>query len=292
MENRKDKRIARLMRKLRIKYRLVIMNDETFEEKLSFRLSRLNVFVVTGFMAIVLVLLTTFIVAYTPLREYIPGYSDQGLRRMSIEHARQVDSLEYLAQVNQKWMDNLNNIIEGRVAAESDMAPPDSTTNYDTITITRSAEDSLLRLEMEQLERYNLVLYNGELDVRNSISHLFFVPPVKGRISNAFNPGMRHYGIDLVGRENESIKSTLDGMVVFASWSSTLGHVIAVQHTNNLVSLYMHNSALLRKVGDRVNAGEAIAIIGNSGEMSTGPHLHFELWHNGRPVNPRDYMNF
>lgn len=291
MERTQEGRLKRFFRKLRVKYRLVLMNDETFEEKLSFRLSRLNVFVVTGFLAILLVIVTIFIIAYTPLREYIPGYADQRLRKLSVENAELIDSLEFLARVNEQWISNLNNVIDGNLNTQ-DLIPPDSTTRYDTITITKSPEDSLLRLEMEQLGRYNLVMYSGEQKLENSVSNLFFVPPVKGRITNGFDPRQKHFGIDLAGKDNETVKATLDGMVVFASWTTNTGHVIAIQHPNNLFSIYMHNSALLRSVGDKVNAGEAIAIIGNSGEMSTGPHLHFELWFNGRPVNPREYMNF
>lgn len=288
----KEPALRRLIQKLRVKYRLVIMNDQTFEEKVSFRLSRMNVFIVIGFSAILLIVLTSYIIAYTGLREYIPGYTDRKMKRLTVENAYLLDSLEELTRLNQQWMLNIGNVIDGNIPGENDYSAPDSTRNFDTLTLTRSREDSMLRIEMEQLEEFNLAVYNESTNHPSSISNLFFVAPVRGRITNGFNPSEGHFGIDIVGKDDETVKATLDGVVIFSSWTLEMGYVISIQHPNNLMSVYKHNNALLKKQGDKVSAGEAIAVFGGTGELSTGPHLHFELWHNGRPVNPREYMNF
>ncbi|MEM9023193.1 MAG: M23 family metallopeptidase, partial [Bacteroidota bacterium] len=169
--------------------------------------------------------------------------------------------------------------------------PRDPGVNYDTIQLRRSVEDSLLRDEIESLERFNLYETSGE-GSSSDVNSFFFFTPLKGIVSAPFDARKGHHGVDVVAGENEAIKATLDGTVILATWTSETGHVIQVQHANNLVSIYKHNSVLLKKTNDKVKAGEAIAIIGESGENSTGPHLHFELWFNGQPIDPADYMVF
>jgi murein DD-endopeptidase MepM/ murein hydrolase activator NlpD len=167
-----------------------------------------------------------------------------------------------------------------------------SPVRFDTMrTLHKSAEDSALRAAIEQQDKYDLD-FAGSASGNTSISSFFFFTPVKGTVISRFDPVEKHYGIDVVAAKNEAIKSTLDGTVVLSTWTYETGYIIALQHTNNLFSVYKHNSALLRKEGNYVKAGEVIAIIGNSGETSTGPHLHFELWHNGKAINPLDYMVF
>lgn len=278
--------------KLHDKYRLVIMNDDTFEEKLSFRLTRFNVFIVIGAISIFLVVATTYLIAFTPLREYIPGYGDFNTRKVLRELTLKADSLETSLRQKDLYIINIRNIIEGREILDH---IPDSITDHTGFVIEelpRSREDSLLRAEMESMGQYAASLVGIDINPGNNINQFFFFPPIKGIITNYFDPARGHFGVDLVADANEAIKSTLDGTVIFAGWTLETGYTISIQHANNLVSVYKHNSVLLKQEGNMVRAGEVIAIIGDSGILSTGPHLHFELWFNGNPVNPLDYIIF
>jgi murein DD-endopeptidase MepM/ murein hydrolase activator NlpD len=284
--------------KLRNKYRLVISNEDTFEEKFSFRLSRLNVFVFTGTIAILLIIATTFLIAFTPLREYIPGYTDVTLRKRVIQLERLADSLETDLNRKSEYLNNIKNIIEGRyVATEEDTTVVSSESardeDYGNVNYTRSPEDSILRQEYEGSNKYELFYNdNHEVAAKSSRSSFIFLNPLKGIATNEFDVSKQHYGIDIVSKENEVVKATLDGIVIFSEWTVETGYVISIQHQGMFVSTYKHNSALLKKQGSTVKAGEPIAIVGESGELTTGPHLHFELWYNGTPVNPRDYISF
>ena len=172
----------------------------------------------------------------------------------------------------------------------------ESTANYDSITLVRSVEDSLLRVEIESQDQYNIAYYNENEELNKgkatSIANFNFFTPLKGIITNNFNTSEKHFAVDIVAKRNAAVKATLDGTVIFAAWTLETGHIIVIQHQQNLISVYKHNSSLLKQEGNFVKAGEPIAIIGESGELSTGPHLHFELWFNGKPINPRDYLTF
>ncbi len=285
------KKRKRIYRKLRNKYRLVIMNDETLEERISLRLSPLNVFVFLGTIIISFVTLTIYIIAFTPLREYIPGYTDTGMRRKLVALTLQSDSLQDQLAAQDFYFQNLRNVVNGKAGTSEISKPDTANARYDTIQrLNKSREDSLLRLEIESQDQYNLAL--GSSKTVSALSSFYFFTPLKGTVTDKFDSKKKHFGVDIVSSPNEVIKSTLDGTVVMADWTSETGYVIGVQHSNNLFSLYKHNSALLKSPGDYVKAGEVIAIIGNSGELTTGPHLHFELWYNGTAVNPEDYISF
>lgn len=287
-----EKKRKRIYRKLRNKYRLVIMNDETLEERTSLRLSYLNVFVFFGTIIISLITFTIYIIAFTPLREYIPGYSDISMRRKMVALTLQTDSLQQQLMARDIYFQNLRDVIDGKAGKAISVKPDSLQVRYDTIQrLNRSIEDSLLRIEIESQDQYNLALGSSK-SISSSISSFYFFTPLKGTITSEYEPKKKHFGIDIVSSPNEAIKSTLDGTVVIADWTSETGYVIGIQHGNNLFSMYKHNSALLKSVGDYVKAGEVIAIIGNSGEYTTGPHLHFELWYNGTAVNPVDYISF
>jgi len=294
--NENDKKV-KWYKKLRNKYRLVIMNDETFEERLSFRISRLNVFIVVGSISIFFIITTLFVIAYTPLREYIPGYTDVTIERRTYDNMLKADSIEIAFAQYEWYIHNLKNIMDGKFVEEVIQQDTEQTKNYDDITLKRSLEDSLLRVQIESQDKYNLNYSYGEGEEFQttkpaSISSYFFFAPLKGIVTNSFNPITHHYGVDIVAKKNEPVKATLDGTVIFSTWTLETGYIIGVQHQDNLFSVYKHNSVLLKKQGNFVKAGEAIAIIGETGELSTGPHLHFELWYNGNPVNPGDYMTF
>ncbi len=276
--------------KLRYKYRLSVYRDETYEEVLNFRLSRLNVFTIGGTLSILLIILVVMIVAYTPVRNFIPGYPDEHTIQNIYENSRRVDSLIEELDKRDRYFDNIKAIISGKQPNNYDNVQ-DTSKRYTEITFERSSEDSAIRQKFEENSEFDLSLMEPKGSIR-SISQMHFFPPVKGLITNKFNSGQDHYGLDIVSAANEVVKTTLDGTVTMATWTLDTGWIIEVQHLNNLISIYKHNSELLKRVGDYVKAGEPVAIIGNSGELTSGPHLHFELWYNGAPLNPEDYISF
>jgi murein DD-endopeptidase MepM/ murein hydrolase activator NlpD len=288
MEEKKPRQ--RIYKKLRNKYRLVVMNDQTLEERSSFRLSPMNVFVAAGIILILLITGTIYLIAFTGLREYIPGYADPGMRRKVFQLNMKADSLQHVLDARDWYVNNIKGIIDGKVEGKPDNKPNTSIqAKYDTLrTLPKSREDSLFRLEMERQEKETMKS-NPE---KSGIGISFFFSPVKGTVTSDFNIREKHYGVDIVAPENEAIKATSDGTVVLSNFTTETGYVIAIQHGNNLLSMYKHNSSLLKKTGEIVKAGDVIAIIGNTGEHTTGPHLHFELWYNGTPVDPQKYVSF
>lgn len=284
------KKKGELMRRLRNRYRLVVLNDDTFEEKFKLRLTPLGLFILIGSITIVMIMLVTSLIAFTPLREYIPGYADVGVRRKLIRISMQSDSLEQALSAHNQFMENIDNVLKGNVKTDTTQNKPSTSKELTTIDMTASPKEEELRNSIEQENRYSLS-YETKAN-KTDINNFFFFTPIKGVVSASFKSTDQHYGVDIVAPENEAIKSTLDGTVILATWSSETGYTITIQHSNNLLSVYKHNSVLLKKIGNFVKAGDPIAIIGNSGEQTTGPHLHFELWYNGNAVDPQDYMVF
>jgi len=293
--DRREKKKIKWTEKLRTKYRLVLMTDDTLEERFTFRLSRLNVFIALGTLTIVLIFLTSILIAFTPLREYIPGYTNVGLQKKLYELQLKTDSIEKDLTYKDRFIHNLRDIVDGKDLKEDVPIPRDTSKRYSEIHIKRSMEDSLLRLDVESQGKYTLYKMESieaENVRKSSIGSVLFFSPLKGVITNEYNPATHHFGIDIVAKENETIKAVLDGTVIFTNWTLETGYVIAIQHPQNIVSIYKHNSASLKKVGDLVKSGDPIAIIGQTGELTTGPHLHFELWNEGSPINPKDYIIF
>jgi murein DD-endopeptidase MepM/ murein hydrolase activator NlpD len=284
-------------RKLRDKYKLVILNDETYEEKLSFKLSRLNVFVATGTLAILLIIITTIIIAFTPLREYIPGYTDVNLYEQLYQIEKLTDSLEADSRQKALYLENLKILLGGKDTTIIPTLKQDTVGNYSNISGYASPEDSSFR---DEFESYLLSGNQSEIPLKErerqnakpDISSFSFFTPLRGIVTSKFDIALKHYGVDIVSVQNEAIKATLDGVVIFSGWTIETGYTISIQHENDLISVYKHNSALLKDQGSFVKAGDAIAIIGSSGEYSTGPHLHFEIWYNGVPVDPTDFIKF
>jgi murein DD-endopeptidase MepM/ murein hydrolase activator NlpD len=287
MDTKKDK--LSFFRKLRHMYRLSIYRDETFEEVLNLRLSRLNVLAWGGPISLGLLIAVISIIVYTPVREFIPGYPDENTIRNSVSNKQRLDSIEAELGRRDLYIDNLNRIISGQ-APENYDNPGDTYRNYDNIQFTRSAEDSMLRGKFQEQAKFDL--NQGGKNKVEGISQIHFFAPVKGLVTNSFDATDNHYGTDIVTNANEIVKATIEGTVVIASWTLETGWVIQIQHQSNLISIYKHNAELLKRVGDYVKVGEAIAVVGNSGELTTGPHLHFELWYNGIPLNPEDYISF
>ncbi len=276
--------------KFKHKYRLSIYRDETFEEVLNVRLTKLNVMSIVGIGTLLFLVIVISIIAYTPVRELIPGYPDQETIRNIYMNNYRLDSLELEITKRDAYFENLRRIIAG----EGPLDPAETTSEPEPtrqVNFVRSREDSALRALVEPRDQFGLSVIESRKGKPAFFSVLFF-PPVKGMITNSFNSGMDHYGTDIVAGTNEVVKATLPGTVTMAGWTLETGYVIQLQHADNIISVYKHNAELLKHIGDHVKAGEPIAIIGNSGELTTGPHLHFELWYSGTPVNPEDYISF
>ncbi|HLG04066.1 MAG TPA: M23 family metallopeptidase [Bacteroidia bacterium] len=288
MSETKPKR--KLIDRLRSRFRFVVMNDNTFEERLSVRLTPLGILIALAASIIFLTAIVVSIIAFTPVREYIPGYADVGMHRTIDRLQLKTDSLENSIIARQKLVDNLIMVLSGKDTAEHPANPRDTTKKYLHLDFKPSKDDSALRNSIESMDEYSL---SFDPLHKEGISGFFFFIPVKGTVSNTFNAAEDHFGVDLMAQhENEPVRATLDGTVIWAGWTTGDGYVIQVQHSNNMLSLYKHNAALLKKPGDFVKAGDPIAIVGTSGEQMSGPHLHFELWYNGAPLDPQDYMVF
>ncbi|MFD1161326.1 MULTISPECIES: M23 family metallopeptidase [Hwangdonia] len=288
MKNEK-KEPKKIKRKLLDKYRLVILNENTFEERLSFKLTRLNVFVLASISIIVLISATYALIAFTPLREYIPGYSSTALKKKAVELNYKTDSLQQVISMNERYFSSIKKVLQGDVSVvdfNKDSIVEAIKLEDTEIDLSPSLEDSLLREKVAKEDKYNL------FESAISASNFVLFPPVNGTISEPYNLKEKHYAVDVVVPKDAPIKATADGIVIFAEWTPTTGHVIIIEHSYGLISVYKHNGALTKTQGDLVKAGEVIATAGDSGELSTGPHLHFELWNDGYPINPTNFIDF
>ncbi len=285
-ENKKPKKIKR---KLLAKYRLVILNENTFEERLSFKLTRLNVFVLGSSLAVLLIAFTYMIIAFTPLREYIPGYSSTALKKQATELNYKTDSLQRVIAMNELYYASIKKVLKGDISANDfnkDSITEAVRLEASEVDFTPIDEDSILRSKVDKEDKYNL------FESATSSTNFVLFPPANGPISETYNAEEKHYAVDIVLPKNTPIKATADGIVIFAEWTVSTGYVIIIEHSYGLISVYKHNAALTKKQGDLVKAGEVIATAGNTGELSTGPHLHFELWNDGYPINPTNFIDF
>lgn len=296
-----------LMEKMRDQYRLVVMNDDTFEEVSSLKLTPLAVYVALSSLIVGTAILVTLLIIWTPLKRYIPGYGDFQRDAEISALASKTGELEKELKAREFYIQNLQKILTGNVeefTKEAEMAKGKQSENaLDSIPpgdIDRIPEDEQVRAAVANGGIAFDPGFAAAAAARNEtvvakevpLEQLFFMPPVSGQVTSGFDLAKSHFGIDIGAPKNTAVKSAADGVVISAGYSVETGYNIAVQHPNNVVTLYKHNSVLLKKEGSPVKAGEALAIIGNTGENTSGPHLHFELWHKGRAVNPRDYINF
>ena len=280
-------------RNWRDKYRFSVINDTSFEEVWRVRLTQYNAFLLITAIVLSIVGATASLIAFTNLRELIPGYPDVTMRRNILMSAIRLDSLERELILRDKYFANLNAIISGHEPVGLYSAQ-DTTGYYNEISFRKIPEDSALRARVEKDEKYNLTLGSSSAEsVTTSLAGLHFFPPVKGIISGKYDIRTKHFGTDIVTRPKSPVSAALDGTVIFTGWTMETGFVIQVQHPNNIVSVYKHNSTLLKETGDLVRAGEPISIVGGSGELYTsGPHLHFEIWYKGSPLDPEKHILF
>jgi murein DD-endopeptidase MepM/ murein hydrolase activator NlpD len=287
-----EKRLKRkkIKKKLFTKNRLVILNEDTFEEVFSLRLTMMNVFVVATLGAIIIIFVTTYIIAFTPLREYIPGYASTKLKKDATELALKSDSLTKVMQENEAYIKSIKKILTGELEyAKFNKDSILATTKSEAIDekeLQPNEEELKLREEVEREDKFNLFE-----KATPKVTTVFF-PPVKGMITEKFNSKEKHYAVDIALAKNTPIKSILSGKVIFADWTPTNGNVILLRHNNGFISVYKHAASLTKAQGDAVRTGEVIALAGSTGQESTGIHLHFELWKDGYPIDPSVFIEF
>ncbi len=287
MKNKKENK--GFFKKLFNDYKVVVSSEDTFEEKFAFKASKINVFVLMLVYSVVLISFTISIVFFTQLRELVPGYSSSDLLNRAIYLTQKTDSLERQIELNNKFYKSIEDVLSGKTDEfiERDNIPIDSSLNEKNLfSISPNSEDSILRNYVDSQDKFNLT--KNELVIENKM----FFSPIKGDITQAFNFEENHFAIDVAADIGTPVKSILDGKILFSEWSVDTGHVIIVDHGDNIVSVYKHNSKSLKEQNDFVRAGEVIAYSGNQGSLSSGPHLHFELWKNGTPIDPEPLLNF
>ena len=292
--NRSNKSI---IKNLSDKYRLVFLDNESFEEKGAIVLSKLSIAVYFLFSLIVLIALVFILISVTSLKEWIPGYPDtveqELLKTKYIDDIVKLTELENKIASNKLYYANLEKVLKGDFVNDSLFS--DSFSFYkdtSSINFSTSSSDSMLRKKISEREKYDISIKDQIGSKDDNLKGILFFSPLIGEITNQFNLKNGHIGIDIIASKNEAVKSVLEGTILFSDWTPENGHIIQVQHNRNLISIYKHNSVLLKTTGDRVSAGEPIAIVGNSGSLSTGPHLHFELWYNGVPLDPEKFIVF
>ncbi len=285
----KNKKKGKLKQKLTNKYRLVVLNENTFEERLALKLSRLNVFIFGGVFSIFLILGTILLIAFTPIKEYIPGYSSTKLKTDATKLTFETDSLKNRLAVLENYTKSIKSVLTGEITADDtidSIQELSKRTQIDESKLNATKQDSIFREKIESRDRFPL---SDEL--QNKVKIVFFAP-ISGTVSQSFNSENKHFALDVVAKTGTPVKAVADGTVIFSEWTTETGYVIIIKHANNYISVYKHNGTLLKEQGDLVQSGEAIASVGSTGELTTGPHLHFELWSDGYAVNPTNYIDF
>lgn len=286
--NRKELR-KKIFQMLKDHYRLIIYNDSTIQTVWSIKLTPIKVLTLGSLGAVLLILFTTVIIAYTPLRENIPGYPSAKVRQQILRNYILVDSLENEIKNRDNYFLKIRTLFQGEVPSE-ELSGTDTTLKVAQAKFRSFNADSIFQDKLLE-EKNNLAIQQNPKRLP-SIANIHFFTPLRGMITNKFNPKTDHLAVDIVGKQNARISNVLDGTVIFAGWTMDTGYSIFIQHENNIISVYKHNAELLKVVGDKVKSGDVVAIMGNSGELTTGPHLHFELWHNGTALDPETYIDF
>lgn len=293
------KKILGIWKKLRknwkIKYHLILWNDNTQHQSFSLKLSPRNVFVVVTTSTILLIVLVAMLIAFTPLRVYVPGYTNPDEYKKYREVAKRIDTLETLLAQNQQYIDNFRRILNDEVMPnemqESQETPPTLTNEEMDVSYHSETELALRKEAATLLQTLSTRDENSDVTIKKkaNLQHLSFRIPVDGILLSSYDFSQKKYGIDIANKKNTLIVSVADGIVIYAGLDVYWGNVILIQHHDNVVSMYAHNQELLKQKGTHVLAGEPIATMGTNNEQRA--FLHFELWHNGFSLNPIDYLS-
>lgn len=293
-EEIKQSRFKEWLERAKHPYRLVVMNHDTFEEVGSYKLTLLNIYIILSTIVMFVAVFVVLAIIFTPAKRFIPGYGDVSAQSEMLAIYETLDSIEYYSKATDQYTNSIQRVLTGNSQLAPDNPPP-ALTRDTSISIEASEEELKLREEVSLATLNESNRKGGNTNVSPNdlpLEQIYFSSPLSGEVSSGFEPDKKHYGIDVIAPKGTPIKSALDGWVLMSDWTQETGNTIGIQHANNIITFYKHNSTLLKKVGEFVKAGEAIAVIGNTGELTDGPHLHFELWHKGQAVDPSDYVRF
>ena len=276
--------------------RIVVLDEGSFEEKRNFTTSKFSIIVIILFSIIVFGILFFFLISATSLKTFISGYPNPTLQKELIDKNIKLDQklsdLIDKTSKEEQYLNNIQKILNGGIPNNRDTVFKVFKSQKINNNQKLSASEKTIREKVSNREKYDIDVIPGGALTKDVLPELLLFPPIIGEITNKMNISSGHFGVDVIAPKNEAVVAILKGTIVYQNWSPTDGHVVHIQHKNNLLSIYKHNSEVLKKIGDYVDAGEPVSIVGNSGEHSTGPHLHFELWHNGYPINPEKFINF
>ena len=267
-------------------YRLAVMEENSYQEKFALSLSIRNIFLISSSIAFVIILITSLLIFYTPIREYIPGYDTTKIRIQAIQNLDKLDSIMNSLEKNEQFIEAFSRTINGQDFLNQYEDSKIKEVDITELEVSISIEDSILRKIVEVEDKFNIIETEDDFQAPNLIS------PASGIISEGLDFGKQHYGVDIVLKERTPIKAVYDGIVLFSEWTLNYGYTVVVFHKNELISTYKHNQSVKVETGDFVQTGEVIALSGNTGEFTSGPHLHFELWDLQGPINPEDLIKF
>ena len=296
-KNKKASKFRDWFNRVQEKKRIIILDVDNYEEKRSYTTSKFNVFILLSFFTILLGFLTFALISYSSLKNLIPGYPNptqqQEIKNKSIIIDQKLTELLSKTEKEKSYINNVMQILNGSIPInEKDTSWKKINPNANSNTNEISSSEKSMREKVQNREKFDIDVIPGGALKSEVLPELLLFPPIKGEITNKMNISSGHFGVDIIAPKNEAVSSILNGTIIYHNWSPTDGHVVHIQHKKNLISIYKHNSEILKEIGDFVESGEPIAIVGNSGEHSTGPHLHFELWHNGYPLDPEIFINF
>ena len=296
-KNKKASKFRDWFNRAQEKKRIIILDVDNYEEKRSYTTSKFNVFIILSFFTILLGFLTFALISYSSLKNLIPGYPNptqqQEIKNKSIIIDQKLTELLSKTEKEKSYINNVMQILNGSIPInEKDTSWKKINPNANSNSNEISSSEKSMREKVQNREKFDIDVIPGGALKSEVLPELLLFPPIKGEITNKMNISSGHFGVDIIAPKNEAVSSILNGTIIYHNWSPTDGHVVHIQHKKNLISIYKHNSEILKEIGDFVESGEPVAIVGNSGEHSTGPHLHFELWHNGYPLDPEIFINF
>lgn len=284
------------LKTLQQKRRIVVLDEESFEEKRNFTTSKFSLFILFLFSIIIFSLGGFLLISNTSLKTLISGYPSPTAQKELIDNHialdQKLNDLIVKTKKEEQYINNIQKILRGDSPTSRDTIFRDFKPKKANSENVLSVSEKTMREKVNKREKYDIDVIPGGALKKDVLPEILLFPPIVGELTNEMNISSGHFGVDIIAPKNEAVVAILKGTIVYQNWSPTDGHVVHIQHKNNLLSIYKHNSEVLKKIGEYVDAGEPISIVGNSGEHSTGPHLHFELWHNGYPINPEKFINF